>query len=248
MKGSKDLYTKELKKMKKPLRLGIIQPSVNVSNEPELYWMVPHDVTIHNARTRVTQITPEGLKETERGAERCVVELADADVDIIQYTCSAKIDYEHDKAFAAGLQKITGIRTVPYTQGIVEGFQALGVRKLAMATPYTKEVDELEKKFYEGAGFEIVNIEGLGIVDNVESGLVSPETWYDFVKHVDRPEAEGLWISCTAVRCIEVLDKLERELKKPVIAANTGALWHMLKVCGYKKPIKGYGKILEMLP
>jgi maleate isomerase len=238
----------DLKLMEKPRRLGLILPSSNTAMEEELPRILPaEEVVVHSSRARLTDVTPEALVEMETTSEISAVQLADAGVDIIEYTCSAKLGYDHDLAFAAELQKLTGVRSVPYTQGVVEGLQSLGAKRIAVATPYIQAVDVLETEFYEGAGFEIVNIEGLGIIDNVKSGLVSPAFWYDFVKEVDRPEADAVFISCTQVRAIEVVDRLEKELGKPVVAANVAALWIMLKETGYSKPIRGYGKLLELL-
>ena len=239
----------DLELIAKPKRLGLILPSSNTAMEDELPRMLPgDDVIVHSSRARFTDVTPEALLEMEATSELSALQLADAGVDVIQYTCSAKQGYDHDKEFAAELEQLTGVRSVPYTQGVVEGLQALGAKRIAVATPYIDAVDELEVAFYEGAGFEIVNIEGLGIVDNVKSGLVSPEYWRNFVKQVDRPEADAVFISCTQVRAIEAVEEMEKELGKPVVAANAASLWIMLKEVGYKQPITGYGKLLTLLP
>lgn len=238
----------DVKFMERPRRLGLILPSSNTAMEEELPRIVPaEEIVIHSARARLTDVTPEALVEMETTSEMSAIQLADAGVDIIQYTCSAKLGYDHDVQFAADLEHLTGVRTVPYTQGVVEGLRLLGAKRIAVATPYIEAVDILETAFYEGAGFDIVNIQGLGIIDNVKSGLVSPEFWYEFVKEVDRPEADAIFISCTQVRAIEVIERLEDELDKPVVAANVAALWIMLKETGYSKPISGYGRLLEML-
>jgi len=239
---------RNLKLLDKPLRLGLLLPSSNTAMEEELAQMIPgNDVTVHASRVRLSDVTPEALVEMENNSEEAALELADAGVDIIEYTCSSKIGYEHEKEFAARLEKLTKVRAVPYTEGVVEGLKVLGARRIAVATPYIREVDELETEFYEAAGFDIVNIQGLGIVDNVTSGLVSPDSWRTFVKEVDRPDADAIFISCTQSRTIEAVEDLERELDKPVLAANVAALWIMLKKTGYDKPIKGYGRLLELL-
>jgi maleate isomerase len=239
---------RDLEFLTKPTRLGLILPSSNTAMEEELPRMVPADeVVVHSSRARLTDVTPEALVAMEQTSEASAIELADAGVDIIQYTCSAKLGYQHDLDFAAELEELTKVPAVPYTQGVVEGLQALGAKRIAIATPYIEAVDVLETDFYEGAGFDIVNIEGLGIIDNVKSGLVSPEYWARFSRQVDRPEADAIFISCTQVRAIEMVDRLEQELGKPVVPANVAALWILLKKTGYSKPISGYGKLLETL-
>ena len=136
---------RNLKLLEKPLRLGLLLPSSNTAMEEELAQMIPgNDVTVHASRVRLSDVTPEALVEMENNSEEAALELADAGVDIIEYTCSSKIGYEHEKEFAARLEKLTNVRAVPYTEGVVEGLRALGAQRIAVATPYIREVDELE--------------------------------------------------------------------------------------------------------
>ena len=71
-------------------RIGLIVPSSNVTMEtelPELFGRRPERFTFHSARMRMTQVTPEALAAMDAHSDRCAVELADAECDVLAYAC-----------------------------------------------------------------------------------------------------------------------------------------------------------------
>lgn len=61
----------------------------------------------------------------------------------------------------------------------------------------------------------------------------------------DRPDADAIFISCGALRSIDVVDALERQLGKPVICSNQAMMWDMLRLAGVEDRIEGYGRLLR---
>jgi arylmalonate decarboxylase len=76
---------------------------------------------------------------------------------------------------------------------------------------------------------------------------VPPEIVYRYSRETDRPEAQGIFISCTDLRATEVLGVIERDLGKPVIASNQATLWAMLRLARVKEPVQGFGTLLTRL-
>jgi hypothetical protein len=58
-------------------------------------------------------------------------------------------------------------------------------------------------------------------------------------------EADGVLIAGTGFRCVGIVDALEQDLRRPVIAANQASLWHCLRLSGVCTPISGYGNLLR---
>ena len=84
-------------------------------------------------------------------------------------------------------------------------------------------------------------------LDPADIGDQDPEVILDFVPRVVHPEADGVFISCTAWRALEVVEELEQRLGKPVVTSNQATIWLALKRLGITTPIKGYGRLLETL-
>jgi maleate isomerase len=114
-------------------------------------------------------------------------------------------------------------------------------------TPYVDEINEKEKEFLEHniPGLEVLSIKGLGIVGNLPKGKLNPFSSYPIIKKWDVNESEGIFISCTNWRTFEIIEYLEKDLKKPVITSNQAALWHALRIIGVKDRLNGLGKLFE---
>lgn len=61
------------------------------------------------------------------------------------------------------------------------------------------------------------------------------------------PDIDGVFISCTNSRTIELIDVMEKKLGIPVFSSNQVSLFSALKLIGYKGHVKGYGSLFDML-
>jgi maleate isomerase len=58
-------------------------------------------------------------------------------------------------------------------------------------------------------------------------------------------DADALFISCTALRAVEVLDEIEAVLEKPVISSIQAEFWQSIRLAGYEEPIDGFGSLMR---
>lgn len=229
-------------------RLGLIVPSSNTTMETEYRSVLPEGFTLHTARVRLKEVTVEALIEMERGVEEEALKLADAHVDVIGYGCTSGSLVKglgHDREIVARIEKTTGIPAVATAGAVVEALNALGVRRVAVATPYIDEINTLEKEFLEANGFEVVDIEGLKIVDNTRIGVVAGSEVIRLVRALRHDRASGVFVSCTNLPTTPVIERLETELRKPVVSSNTATLWSMLRKCRSSVGIRGLGRLFK---
>ena len=59
--------------------------------------------------------------------------------------------------------------------------------------------------------------------------------------------AQALFISCTALPALSILDKLEKKLGIPVLSSNQTLIWDTLKNIGVKNKLHGFGKLFRSL-
>jgi len=229
-------------------RLGIIIPSVNTVMEPEFNKMAPEGVSVHAARMMALgKFEPKSLvemaEETENAAKR-LKQIA----DVIGWGCTSGSFVKgkgYDLEIIDRIKKVTGLPATTTSTAVIHALKTLKVKKIAVATPYTEEVNDLLKKFLEDNGFIVTNIKGLGVEVRGGQGVYHPSTTYRLSREVDSDEAECIFISCTNFRSIEIIDQLEKDCQKPVISSNTATMWHMLKLAGINENIKGFGTLLE---
>jgi maleate isomerase len=172
--------------------------------------------------------------------------LADAKVDVIAFGCTSGSllrGLGHDEEIVSKIEEATNMPAVATAGAVVNALKALNLSKISVATPYTEEINSLERKFLEQNGFTIVKIEGLGIIDNLEIGRQEPETVSRMAELVDTRQSEGIFLSCTNLPTVEVIASLEKKLGKPVVSSNTATMWSMLKRVDFKHKVKGYGSL-----
>ena len=118
-------------------------------------------------------------------------------------------------------------------------------RYITLFTPYINSVNQAMRDFLEDHGIEVLNIGSFCIEDDLEMACLPPEAIRAAAIEANHPDADAVFISCTAIRAVEILDDAEAALGKPVLSAIQCLFWDALRLAGYDKPIAGYGSLLR---
>lgn len=236
-------------------KIGLIYISSSTTMEPEFYAMAPKDISTHTARITLpgAEVSMRSLLEMleSEQLEEEAQKLSLAKMNVIIFGCttgSLLKGLGWDKQLIERIRKATGgIPATTTATAVIEAFRELKVSTLSVATPYPEELNVIEKSFLESNGLKVVNMKGLDLNDDREIAEQSPEVVYKLAREVNRPNADAVFISCTNFRTAEIIDRLERDLKKPVVSSNQASLWAALKIIGVNKPISGYGILLRHL-
>lgn len=230
--------------------IGLLIPTTNWVMKEECLKLTPKTVSIIVARLGNKRFSLEDLTKMNDYIEKASYELKDKGVDVIAYGCTTGsfmngIKYENE--ITKRINKISGVPGITASGSVVKALSKLGIKKISVASPYPDNVNILAKKFFEEAGFEVKNIQGLKFKEPRMVADVKPKVSYELAKSVDTFNSEGIFISCTNFRTIEILEKLEKELKKPVISSNQAIIWNALRTIKNTEKIKGYGCLLEQI-
>lgn len=231
-------------------RIGLIVPSNNTVVEQEFRRILPEGITSYATRMRNTQADAADLEMMVTHAARGADELSTAEVDVIAFACTAGSllhGIEWERTVRRALEKASGgIPCITTSQAVTDAFGHLGLRRLVVATPYIDELNQAERRFFEAGGFEVIDIRGLGIRRAADLGRCYPKEAMDLALRLPYESADGIFISCTNFRTIDILSELEQRTGKPVLSSNLATLWaalkHLPKGCG---PIHGFGRLLE---
>lgn len=237
-------------------RIGAIVPATNVNCEYELNKMVPEGISVHAARIFVHEVTDPKEKEEQilklgEGIKKAAKDVAQVNPGIIAFCCTSGSflgGKDHAKEIIDTIETETKIPAITTTTAVLGAFKKFNLKRIALATPYNEEIAEKEVQFFEEVipGFKIVAMKNLGIVSGIRKGDLYPSSAYIAAREVDTPEAEAIFISCTAWNSIEVIELLEKDLKKPIITSNQATMWGILKKMGISG-LEGYGRLLREL-
>lgn len=211
----------------------------------------PDGVITVCARYLIERVTVPDLENMMSQVDRAACEVASAKVNVIAQCGTPGIfirGHGYDREVIDRIQNLTGIPATTMMTSVVESLTRLGAKRLAVATAYTEDLNELLRAFLEASGFEVLTITGLGLVRNVDIGEQPPEVAYQLGKRTfaAAPDADALFISCGGLRTFEAIEPLEQDFGKPVTSSSLATFWNSLRISGVGTPIRGFGTLLTL--
>ena len=227
-------------------KVGLIIPSVNTTTEPEFAWIAPRSISFHAARVFMDTTTPDAIRAMNTEVRHAAGLLATFSPDVVAYACTAGsfVDGpDATRALAGEILAIVKCPVVTTAQAMVEALRHLGISRIGLATPYPEDVTAAERGFLVESGFDVVACERLGR-SGAEIRPTTAEEIVALVRKVDVPRAQAIFVSCTDLRALEVVDELERQIGKPVLTSNQVTLWGILRALKSPARVAGFGRIL----
>jgi len=134
--------------------------------------------------------------------------------------------------------------TTPSTAA-VRALKKLNIKKVAIFTPYIKDLNNDVVEFFNKENFIVTSNSYFDIKNDIDIGKVDPEYLFETLSHMDLKDADALFISCTALPAMSIIDKLEKKLNKFVLSSNQALIWDTLESIGQNNSIKGFGKLFS---
>ena len=231
-------------------RIGLITPAPGSSTELEFNRYKPEGVAVLTTRIPLFGISVAGLQEMNRYIDAAAKMLADsAKVDLLLFSCTAGSFFEgkdFDQKLISHLEELTGLKTTTTSTCVQKAIRVLGLHTMTVVTPYSQEVNDLERRFLEGIGVTVTAMGGALLDKSQDTPKVTAEVMADFVRQYDSPAADGVVISCTGLHVDGLIRPLEEELGKPVLTSNQCGLWGALRGLGLSDTVDSLGILFRM--
>ena len=172
--------------------------------------------------------------------------LPDQKLDCVAYGCTTgtvAAGYATIKS-KINLAKPEAKVTTPITSAI-NALRAMKIEKISIFTPYTKKINDSVVNFLKKENIIINSLTYLDIASDLDIGKVDEKYLYEVLSKIELEDSEALFVSCTALPVLSIIDKLEKKLNKIVLSSNQTLIWEALNLIGNKEPVLGYGKIFE---
>ena len=214
--------------------------------------LAPLGVTVHF--TRMVAYGEAGAHAGQEERNRTQIAHLDENVALLAMVKPAVIVMAHTaSSYTLGregearlverLERSSGIPFITAFGSVIRALAHLGARRVALATPYSAEATQRSKAHLEAHELTVVAAGQLENVRNIYDE--TPQRAYELVRRVDVPDAQAVFISGVGMPSIEVLERLERELGKPVLSSASAMMWNALRVAKVSTPVAGFGSLLS---
>jgi maleate isomerase len=221
--------------------------------EEELRTMVAHP-GVRWSCTRVAyggDLSPHGVDRLAAQIPVAVPLLMPGDrLDVIVFGCTSG-------AVALGIEQLhslirqarPGTHSIDPVTAAAEALTALKVRRVGLLTPYSARVNASMDQYLCSRGFDVrvrrtFRAAATAPLGRTPPTRIPPDAIQEAATALGRTDVDGVFISCTGLRCSGILAQVERDIGKPVVSSNQAVSWHCLRHAGIVDPIPGFGQLL----
>lgn len=229
-------------------KIGYLLLATEQTIQDDVYRLVPPGVGVHFTRLAIPDsITVETLLRQADGlAEAAACLLPDGSLDVVCYAgTSGSLVIGEERVLQALRKGAPGAKATSLITAVIEALREMGARRVVVGTPYLDEINDMERAYLEKAGFEVLAIQGLNLERDSDMIRVTPDFLAAFAASLDRPDADAVFLSCGALRSLDIVERVERAIDKPFIVSNQAMIWHTFRQAGIDEGIGGFGRLLR---
>ena len=238
----------KLKKKTNP-KVGLLALSTDLTIESDFQSIcqkLPLDLFVNRIHNE-NPLTKENLLKMRDQIESVTEKILPGQkINTVAYGCtSGTIAIGEDKVKEKiQLAKPDCYVTTPITSAI-KAFKKMNLKKIALFTPYPESVNKTILEYFNRKNINIVSFGTFNIDLDEDIASVDPKHLLETLIKLDINDADALFVSCTALPVLEILDQVEKKINKIVLSSNQTLIWDTLRSIGYKSPVEGYGKLLR---
>ena len=193
-------------------------------------------------------LTKENLiKMSDKVTEVTKDILPDQDLDCVVYGCTSGTIAAGHTSIEKKVKDAKPMADVstPSTAAL-KALKKLNIKKISIFTPYSKKLNDDVIDYFESEGFEVTSNSYFDIQDDYDIGKVDQNYLYEVLSNIDLNGADALFVSCTALPVLEIIDKLEKKLNTVVLSSNQALIWDTLVKIKKNRSVEGFGKLFKV--
>ena len=236
-------------------RYGVIGPTGRVSAEERgaaSEPVLPEDVVRVPTGIGIKDYTREGVEDGMTRYWPCVDEVVQGGAQrtfLAGFPIAAQLGRTRALQLFEETGRRTGLPASSDAEATIESMKHLGVTRVAVASRWAPEMNELLTRYLNDAGIEVLYITSAGqwaaeaFAMSIEQGIkLAFQLGREAMRNA--PHAEGLLMPGGTWRILAAIPVLEEDFNKPVFSNPTAVPWRLIHD-GVAPPVRGWGKLLE---
>ena len=172
--------------------------------------------------------------------------LPNENIDCIVYGCTSGTIASGYKTIEKKIKNAKPkSKVITPSTAAITALKKLNIKKISLFTPYPKKLNDEVLSFFKDEKFLITSNYYLDIKSDTDIWKVDPEHLFKMLISMDHADSDALFISCTALPVLQIIEKLEKKLKKFVLSSNQVLIWDTLEKIGQNNSINGFGKLFK---
>ena len=232
-------------------KIGLIALSSDMVTERDFSLMLPKDDEVMYYTARVHHYDPVTVENLRRMgpqlADAAAQILPTTPFDVIAYSCtSGTVSIGYEEVVSQIRKGRPDVQVVTPITAALAAFEALGIKRISLMTPYTDTVNQTMHGFLVDHGIEVLNVSGFCQDNDQQMAKLTPDAIHDAAVETTHPDADAVFVSCTGIRTADAIERIEQSLGKPALCSNQCMMWQSLRLSGYDKPVEGYGQLMRL--
>ena len=218
-------------------RIGLIILQTDQTIEHDLAALLrTDDVALYHARIpNAMDVTPDTLRQMEDALPETAALLPEQfGFDAIGYGCTSGATMIGEDRVDQIIRQIhPNAKTSNPLTACKAALTALGIKRIALVTPYAPDVTTEMQKNLSASGFETNAVASFGQSDDFTVARISSQSILNAICEIGaRDDVDGVFVSCTSLRTLPILAQAEQHLGKPVLSSNQALGWHLMRLAG----------------
>jgi len=232
-------------------RIGLIVLQTDQTIEHEFASIFrSQGIALYHARIpNAMKVTPDTLRQMERDLPRTAALLPPAfGFDSIGYACTSGATMIGEQRVDRIIRQVhAGAKTSNPLTACKAALSALALRRIALVTPYPPEVTRVMQDVLRAAGFEISAVASFNQSDDFTVARITSASILSAVLRIGaREDCDGVFVSCTSLRALEIIAEAEVRLGKPVVSSNQALAWHLMRLAEHSAAPEGMGRLFSL--
>ncbi len=221
-------------------RMGLIvlQTDQTIEHEFAQILGLEKNVALYAARIpNSMEVSPDTLRQMAIDLPKTAALLpTQFGFDVLGYACTSGATMIGEDRVDSLIREVHPLaKTTNPISASKAALAALGLKRIALVTPYPVDVTLEMQANLQAAGYETTAVATFGQSDDFTVARISADSILQAVKQIGaRDDCEGVFVSCTSLRALQIIPQAEATLGKPVISSNQALAWHMMRLSGLK--------------
>ena len=216
--------------------LGLIVLQTDETIEHDFRRLLPLDgVALYASRVpSAPEVSRETLAQMEAELPATASLLPPLEFDAVGYGCTSGSSVIGPEKVAELVQQGCGPTQVTNPlSALVAACQALGVSKLAFLSPYVEDVSGTLRAALAERGVDSPVFGSFDEAEETRVAKIDEASLVNAAAELARSEqVEAVFLSCTNLRTLNVIARIEAATGKPALSSNLVLAWHMARLSG----------------